>query len=68
MLISFYGIRSSTPSPAMATVKYGDNTSNALLELSNGERLTLESGICTLTQSGIYHGTNKSLTAAPLSK
>lgn len=44
MLITFYGVRGSTPAPGPTTVKYGGNTSCVLVELSNGERLILDSG------------------------
>lgn len=44
MVITFYGVRGSTPAPGPATVKYGGNTSCVLIELSNGQRLILDAG------------------------
>ncbi len=44
MIISFYGVRGSTPSPGPATVKYGGNTSCVHILLSNGENLILDAG------------------------
>ena len=44
MVITFYGVRGSTPAPGPTTVKYGGNTSCVLIELSNCQRLILDSG------------------------
>ena len=44
MIISFYGVRGSIPSPGPDTVKYGGNTSCVYIELSNGRSLILDAG------------------------
>ncbi len=44
MIITFYGVRGSTPSPGPTTVKYGGNTSCVHILLSNGENLILDAG------------------------
>jgi phosphoribosyl 1,2-cyclic phosphodiesterase len=44
LLISFYGVRGSIPSPGPITVKYGGNTSCVFVELANGSNLILDSG------------------------
>ncbi len=44
MLITFYGVRGSVPSPGPTTVKYGGNTSCVYVELANGESLIVDSG------------------------
>jgi len=44
MVISFHGVRGSTPTPGPATIKYGGNTSCIHIQLSNGEHLVLDSG------------------------
>ena len=44
MIITFYGVRGSIPSPGPATVRYGGNTSCVYIELENGNNLILDSG------------------------
>lgn len=44
MIITFYGVRGSIPSPGPATARYGGNTSCVLVELDNGESLVLDAG------------------------
>jgi len=44
MIITFYGVRGSTPSPDPSTVKYGGNTSCVHIELKNGRHLVLDAG------------------------
>ena len=44
MIITFYGVRGSIPSPGENTVKYGGNTSCVYIELSNGRELILDAG------------------------
>lgn len=44
MIITFYGVRGSIPSPGENTVKYGGNTSCVYVELSNGRKLVLDAG------------------------
>lgn len=44
MIITFYGVRGSIPSPGEHTVKYGGNTSCVYVELSNGRKLVLDAG------------------------
>jgi len=44
VLITFYGVRGSVPSPGPTTAKYGGNTSCVYVELDNGESLILDSG------------------------
>jgi phosphoribosyl 1,2-cyclic phosphodiesterase len=44
MIITFYGVRGSIPSPGRNTAKYGGNTSCVYVELSNGNKLVLDAG------------------------
>ncbi len=44
MVITFYGVRGSIPSPGPATNKYGGNTSCVFVELDNGHNLILDAG------------------------
>lgn len=44
MLINFYGVRGSVPSPGPMTAKYGGNTSCVYIELDNGGSLIMDSG------------------------
>ena len=44
MVITFYGVRGSTPTPGPTTVKYGGNTSCVHIELSNCQGLVLDAG------------------------
>jgi len=44
MLITFYGVRGSIPSPGIATARYGGNTSCVFVELQNGQILVLDAG------------------------
>ncbi len=44
MVITFYGVRGSIPSPGPTTVKYGGNTSCVHVELSNSQQLILDAG------------------------
>jgi len=44
MIISFYGVRGSIPSPSPLTVKYGGNTSCVHIELDNGSDIVLDAG------------------------
>jgi phosphoribosyl 1,2-cyclic phosphodiesterase len=44
MLITFYGVRGSIPSPGPDTVKYGGNTSCVFVELENGQSIVLDAG------------------------
>jgi len=44
MILTFYGVRGSIPTPGPTTVKYGGNTSCVLIELSNCQRLVLDAG------------------------
>jgi phosphoribosyl 1,2-cyclic phosphodiesterase len=44
MIITFYGVRGSVPSPGPDTVKYGGNTSCVYVELDNGQNLILDAG------------------------
>lgn len=44
MIITFYGVRGSIPSPGPDTAKYGGNTSCVYIELSNGSSLILDAG------------------------
>jgi phosphoribosyl 1,2-cyclic phosphodiesterase len=44
MVITFYGVRGSIPSPGEATIKYGGNTSCVHVELENGHSLILDAG------------------------
>lgn len=44
MIITFYGVRGSTPAPGPTTIKYGGNTSCVHLELDNGQDVILDAG------------------------
>ncbi len=44
MLITFYGVRGSTPAPGPETVKYGGNTSCVHIELDDQRELILDAG------------------------
>ena len=44
MIITFYGVRGSIPSPGPETAKYGGNTSCVYIELDNGQGLILDAG------------------------
>ncbi len=44
MVITFYGVRGSTPSPGPGTVKYGGNTSCVHIALDNQKDLILDAG------------------------
>lgn len=44
MIITFYGVRGSTPTPGPTTVKYGGNTSCVYFEMNNGQDVILDSG------------------------
>jgi len=44
MIITFYGVRGSTPTPGSSTVKYGGNTSCVHFEMNNGQDVILDSG------------------------
>jgi len=44
LLINFYGVRGSVPSPGPKTAKYGGNTSCVYIELDNGGSLIMDSG------------------------
>jgi phosphoribosyl 1,2-cyclic phosphodiesterase len=44
MLITFYGVRGSIPSPGPDTIKYGGNTSCVHLRLDSGRDLILDAG------------------------
>jgi phosphoribosyl 1,2-cyclic phosphodiesterase len=44
MIITFYGVRGSIPSPGAHTVKYGGNTSCVHVDLSSGRKLILDAG------------------------
>jgi phosphoribosyl 1,2-cyclic phosphodiesterase len=44
MVITFYGVRGSIPSPGPATNKYGGNTLCVFVELDNGHNLILGAG------------------------
>lgn len=44
MIITFYGVRGSAPTPGPKTVKYGGNTSCLHLALDNGQDVILDSG------------------------
>lgn len=44
MVITFYGVRGSTPAPGPDTVKYGGNTSCVHVKLRNGRHLVLDAG------------------------
>ena len=44
MIITFYGVRGSAPTPGPTTLKYGGNTSCVHLELDNGQDIILDAG------------------------
>ncbi len=44
MLLTFYGVRGSIPSPSPHTVKYGGNTSCVHAELASGQDLVFDAG------------------------
>ncbi len=44
MIITFYGVRGSAPTPGPTTVKYGGNTSCVHLALDNGQDVILDAG------------------------
>jgi len=44
MIITFYGVRGSTPTPGPTTVKYGGNTSCIHIALDNGQDVILDAG------------------------
>ena len=44
MIITFYGVRGSAPTPGPTTLKYGGNTSCIHLALDNGQDVILDSG------------------------
>lgn len=44
MIITFYGVRGSTPAPGPTTIKYGGNTSCVHIELNNGQDVILDAG------------------------
>jgi len=44
LIITFYGVRGSIPSPGPTTARYGGNTSCVFVELDNGEILVLDAG------------------------
>lgn len=44
MIITFYGVRGSAPTPGPTTVKYGGNTSCVHIALDNGQDVILDSG------------------------
>ena len=44
MIITFYGVRGSIPSPGPDTARYGGNTSCVYIELANGNKLILDCG------------------------
>jgi phosphoribosyl 1,2-cyclic phosphodiesterase len=44
MIITFYGVRGSTPTPGPSTVKYGGNTSCVHIKLKNGRHLIMDAG------------------------
>lgn len=44
MIITFYGVRGSTPAPGPLAVKYGGNTSCVHIELETGHDLILDAG------------------------
>ncbi len=44
MIISFYGVRGSAPTPGPTTIKYGGNTSCVHLALDNGADVVLDAG------------------------
>ncbi|MFC1588869.1 MBL fold metallo-hydrolase [Pseudomonadota bacterium] len=44
MIITFYGVRGSAPTPGPTTVKYGGNTSCVHIALDNGQDVILDAG------------------------
>ena len=44
MIITFYGVRGSAPTPGPTTLKYGGNTSCVHLVLDNGQDVVLDAG------------------------
>ena len=44
MIITFYGVRGSAPTPGPTTIKYGGNTSCIHLALDNGHDVVLDAG------------------------
>ena len=44
MIIKFYGVRGSTPSPGPTTIRYGGNTSCVHVQLHNGKHIVLDAG------------------------
>jgi phosphoribosyl 1,2-cyclic phosphodiesterase len=44
LIITFYGVRGSIPSPGPATARYGGNTSCVYIELASGNSLILDAG------------------------
>ena len=44
MIITFYGVRGSAPTPGPTTVKYGGNTSCIHIALDNGQDVILDAG------------------------
>ena len=44
MIVEFYGVRGSAPTPGQQTVKYGGNTPCTYIESSKGDTLVLDSG------------------------
>lgn len=44
MIITFYGVRGSAPTPGPTTVKYGGNTSCVHIALDNGQNVILDAG------------------------
>ena len=44
MIITFYGVRGSAPTPGPTTIKYGGNTSCVHLALDNGQDVILDAG------------------------
>jgi phosphoribosyl 1,2-cyclic phosphodiesterase len=44
MIITFYGVRGSAPTPGPTTIKYGGNTSCIHLAMDNGQDVILDSG------------------------
>ena len=44
MVITFYGVRGSAPTPGPTTIKYGGNTSCIHLALDNGQDVILDAG------------------------
>ena len=59
MIITFYGVRGSTPTPGPNTVKYGGNTSCVLVELSNCQRVIFDAGTgLRLLGNNLLHDNN----------